>query len=65
MAARYYGVAIGGTEKADVTESGSTTSAAFEFVVADTAASGSSKMAMLNALEAIRQALIAETWPVA
>lgn len=64
MAARYYGVPLGGDMKTDVTEAASTTSAAFEFVIANTTLTGSSKMAALKALEAIRQKLSEETWPV-
>lgn len=65
MAAKYYGVAMGGDTKEDVSTGASTTSKAFEFVIANTTASGHQKIDALNALEAIRQKLMQETWPVA
>lgn len=64
MAARYYGVPLGGDMKTDVTEDSSTTSAAYEFVIANTTLVGSSKMTALKALDAIRQKLVEDTWPV-
>lgn len=65
MAARYYGVPIGGSLPTNVTEASSTTSAQFEFVIANTTASGSTKEQVLRALEAIKNYVIADTYPPA
>ncbi len=64
MADRFYGVAIGGRLPQDVTEQGSTTSAAVELRISDTAYT--SKLLVLNALEAIETYLqTKETEPIA
>ena len=66
MAARYYGVAVGGDRPTDVTEGTSTTSSAFEFVVANTTATRVNKLTALKALEAIRDQIVqANKWPPA
>lgn len=64
MADRYYGVALGGELPVDVTEAGTTTSAAIELRVTYDA-SGASRQLVLNAVEAIRNYLIQDTWPPA
>jgi len=51
MADRFYGVAIGGRLPGDVTEQATTTSAAVELRISDTAYTR--KILVLNALEAI------------
>lgn len=64
MADRYYGVAIGGRLPQDVTEAGTTTSAAVELRISDSAYD--SKLLVLNALEAIETYLqTKETEPIA
>ncbi len=64
MADRYYGVAIGGRLPQDVTEAGTTTSAAVELRISDSAYA--SKLLVLNALEAIETYLqTKETEPIA
>lgn len=65
MAARYYGVNLGGGMPSDVTEAASTTSKDFEFVIANTTLTGTSKLAALKALEAIEYYLTNDTWPPA
>lgn len=65
MAARFFGVAQGGQLGKDVTEALTTTSAQYEFQVANTTATGASKIECLKALDAIRQYIIADTWPPA
>jgi hypothetical protein len=64
MAKEYYGVAVGGKMKTDVTKATATTSASIELSV-DLAATGVDKMAVLNAIEAIEQKIIEDTWPPA
>jgi len=51
MADRFYGIAVGGMQPKDVTESGSTTSAAVELRISDTAYS--SKLGVLQAVRAL------------
>ena len=64
MADRFYGVAVGGKLSTDVTEDASTTSAAIELRVSDTAYA--QKLYVLEALEAIKAYLEAtETNPIA
>lgn len=65
MAARYYGVANGGGMPTEVTEAASTTSAQYEFVIANTTAAGATKEQALKALEAIEYYIINDTWPPA
>lgn len=62
MTTRYYGVALGGDMKTDVTEDSSTTSAAIELAVVYDA-SGMTKTAVLKAVEAIKQHIITDNWP--
>jgi len=64
MADRFYGVAVGGQLPTDVTEAASTTSAAIELRVSDSAYT--SKQAVRAALEAIEMYLdTIETDPIA
>ena len=64
MADRFYGVAIGGGLPGDVTEQATTTSAAVELRISDTAYT--SKLLVLNALEAIEHYIqVKETEPIA
>jgi hypothetical protein len=64
MADRFYGVAVGGKLSTDVTEDSSTTSAAIELRISDTAYT--QKLYVLEALDAIRRYLEAtETNPIA
>lgn len=65
MASRFYGVGVGGQAAADVTIDTSTTSSAVELVVVDTniAAAGSdSKQVILEAIEAIRLAVLQDNY---
>lgn len=64
MADRYYGAPIGADMATDVTEAGSTTSAAVELRVTYDA-TGANKMEVLKALGAIEQAITQDTWPPA
>ena len=64
MAERFYGVDVGGDMPTDVTEAASTTSKVQEFRVTYTTA-GLDKTKVLNALEAIRNYIIADTFPPA
>lgn len=64
MATRFYGCAFGGDRAADVTEAGSTTSLDVEVAVVYDG-TNSSKLATLKAIEAIRQAIVQDTWPPA
>ena len=64
MADRFYGVAVGGKLSTDVTEDASTTGAAIELRISDTAYA--QKLYVREALEAIEQYLDAtETNPIA
>lgn len=64
MADRFYGAAIGAMQPKDVTEAASTTSAAVELRIADTAYT--SKLGVQQALEAIKNYLATkETSPIA
>lgn len=64
MASRFYGCNFGGEVSSEVTESGSTTSMNVEVqVVYD--ATNNSRLATLKALDAIKQAIIEDTWPPA
>jgi hypothetical protein len=64
MADRFYGVAIGGKLPTDVTEDSSTTSAAVELRISDSAYSN--KLLVLEALDAIEMYLeTIETNPIA
>lgn len=65
MAARYFGVANGGGMPTEVTEALTTTSAQYEFVIANTTATGATKEQALKALEAIRNYIVRDTWPPA
>lgn len=53
MAAHYFGVSLGGSLNVNVTQSTSTTSKQYEFVIANTTASGANKEQALRALSAI------------
>lgn len=64
MATRYYGANIGATMPTEVTESGSTTSSTVELVVVYDA-TGANKTKVLNALEAIKNYIIKDTYPPA
>lgn len=64
MATRYYGASFGATMKTEVTEAAATTSKDVEVSVIYTNANNS-KVATLNALDAIRQAIIEDTFPPA
>lgn len=64
MADRFYGIAVGGQLPKDVTESGSTTSAAIELRISDTAYT--TKKHVLMALEGLEAYLqLKETSPIA
>ena len=64
MADRFYGVAVGGQLPVNVTEAASTTSAAIELRISDSAYA--SKLRALAALEAIKAYLeTKETSPIA
>lgn len=64
MADRFYGIAVGGKLPTDVTEDASTTSAAIELRISDTAYA--QKLYVLEALEAIEAYLATtETNPIA
>lgn len=64
MADRFYGVAVGGQLSTDVAEAASTTSAAVEVRISDTAYSN--KLQVMIALAAIMQYLeTKETTPIA
>jgi hypothetical protein len=64
MAKEYYGVAVGGKMKTDVTKDTATTGAAIELSV-DLTATGVDKQAVLLALEGIEQKILEDTWPPA
>lgn len=64
MATRYYGAAFGAEVSSDVTEAGSTTSLSVELAVVYDA-TNNSKLATLKALDAIKQAIVEDTWPPA
>lgn len=64
MATRYYGADIGDTMPGDITEAGSTTSKDIELAVVYDA-SGMDKQKVLNALDAIKNYIIADTFPPA
>ncbi|GIK48029.1 MAG: hypothetical protein BroJett013_07260 [Alphaproteobacteria bacterium] len=64
MTTRYYRVPLGGSMKEDVTEAGSSSVAWVELAVVYDA-DGNSKMALVQALEALRQFVAEETWPPA
>lgn len=61
MADRFYGADLGVKMPAEVVEAGSTTSKAVEVRVTYTT-SGLTKNDVLNALEAIKNAVMADTW---
>jgi hypothetical protein len=64
MADRFYGIAVGGKLPTDITEDASTTSAAIELRVADTAYAN--KLYVIEALQAILGYLeTTETNPIA
>ena len=70
MADRFYGVALGGKLTTDVTESGTTTAAAIELRINDTAyGTGANSHIKLQVLEAIRAlqdyVSVVETNPIA
>lgn len=64
MATRYYGAPFGADVSSDVTEAGSTTSLACEFAVVYDG-TNNSRLQTLKALDAIRQAIVEDTWPPA
>lgn len=64
MATRYYGANIGATMPTEVSESGSTTSSTVELVVVYDA-TGADKVSVLNAIEAIKNYIIQDTYPPA
>lgn len=61
MADRFYGADLGTKMPAEVTEAASTTSKAIEVRVTYTT-TGLTKNDVLNAIEAIKMAVIADTW---
>jgi spore coat protein CotF len=63
MADRFYSCEFGTTMKSGVTETGTTTAAADVEVRITYDATLNSKTAALDAIEAIRQRIIEETWP--
>lgn len=65
MADRYYSLNFGQSAPGDVAETGSTTAAAHVEVRVTYDATGNSKQALLNALEAIEGAVTQDTWPPA
>jgi hypothetical protein len=65
MAARYYGVVIGGDQAADVTDSASTTSRAIELVISNTTATGINKLQVIRAIQALEDFISTDTWPPA
>ena len=64
MTIRYYGANIGATMPTEVSESSSTTSRTVELAV-DFDATGANKHVVLNALEAIKNYIIMDTYPPA
>lgn len=65
MASKYFGVDVGGQTAPDVTIDSSTTSSDVELVVDDTAVipgAQSSKRELLDALDAIRLAILADDY---
>ena len=62
MATRYYGANIGVTMPEQVVESGSTTSSTVEIAVVYDA-TGANKHTVLNALEAIKNRILTDTYP--
>lgn len=64
MATRFYGANIGAMNAIDVLEAGSTTSRTVEVAVVYDA-TGATKQAVLLAIEAIKAAIIQDTYPPA
>lgn len=64
MANRYYGVSVGGAMPTEVTEGSSSTSKDIELVV-NMAATGISKRALLDAVEALEYKITTDNWPPA
>jgi hypothetical protein len=62
MADRWYNVALGKNMREDVAEGGSDTSL-YVGVRVTYDASGNSKRAAIDALEAVKQAILRDTWP--
>lgn len=62
MSNRYYGVDLGGDMPTDVTEAGSSTAKALEFVVTYDA-TGMNRTKVLLALGAIYNYIAQDTWP--
>jgi predicted homoserine dehydrogenase-like protein len=62
MAERFYSCEFGTTMKSGVTETATTTAAADVEVRIITDATGTSKMAALNAIDAIKQKILEDTW---
>jgi hypothetical protein len=62
MATRFYGANVGASMPIDVLESGSTTSRTVEVAVVYDAV-GANKQTVLNALEAIKNAIIQDEYP--
>lgn len=64
MADRYYAVsALGGDLATDVTEGGAATPAAFVDVRITYDATGNSKLEAVKALDAVKMAILQDTWP--
>jgi len=61
---RYYGVSVGGGMPTEVTEASSTTSSTVELAVVYDA-TGADKVQVLNAIEAIKNYIIQDTYPPA
>jgi hypothetical protein len=62
MAERFYSCEFGTTMKSGVTEAAATTAAADVEVRITYDAAGTSKMAALNAIDAIKQKILEDTW---
>lgn len=65
MANRFYSCEFGATMKAGVSETASTTAAADVEVRITYDATGNSKLKALQAIDAIKQAILEDTWPPA
>ena len=63
MADRFYSCEFGTTMKSGVSETGTSTSAADVEVRVTYDATGNSKQAALNAIDAIKQRIVEDTWP--
>lgn len=65
MADRFYSCEFGTTMKSGVTEAAATTAAADVEVRVTYDATSNSKQAALNAIDAIKQKILEDTWPPA